>query len=678
MLTENFHFSGRIGRVNPSPDRSDDRFYASEDIWHYEGNDFAISVGGEHARTIAAWQDPTDRVTRPWVLVAGSLYLGSDGEYGEHTLVKRLAIESAPEVIARSFELHGTRAFALLDGDFSFVLFDPNSKSLYLVVDKLGCSDIYLRRKGNSVLFASQPFDLIDDDGLFDPLSVGFLLAHEGFIPAPFTLSAEVKAIGRSRFAKTSVSAGKLRCDIETYWSPCARWNLPSTQAARDKFFAVLNDAVGVRMGIKTSILVSGGIDSSLVMNLATSRGNSNLLALTGSVKGWDQGEQEIAHAKSIAEDFGIRHESVVLDPQDDTLPEESFRCSTSWTSGIRLTLPLWRRFALHLREHLGEGYNVLAGQTADTLADNNYTLPSAGYKLRRILFSSWFLRTLPLWRMLAPQVDRAPGRALIACANSMAGPRIAGMLRSLLDGLSAREVFYAGRIFGFGEMPGVSGSYFPMLTSQGFVRVVDWYSSNFIRPLVQNLDSRNFYRQMIQMSMDMNMLHLDSRLLFHVYRQAGGRAQLPFMDARVVTFFGSLPYSARAVYREPKYVISSQLRREGMRYRPKPSSNRNSHRSKSQEQLLLDGTLGAYYRDLLRQPTLPNRAPGFFEFVDEKYFDEQVTAFRKTKKEVDYRFISKIGTLEAWSRFLSSRPEKQSALAASSIRVSTCSPQTI
>jgi len=37
-----------------------------------------------------------------------------------------------------------------------------------------------------------------------------------------------------------------------------------------------------------------------------------------------------------------------------------------------------------------------------------------------------------------------------------------------------------------------------------------------------------NFYRQMIQMSLDMNMLHLDSRLLFHVYRQEEGERNCP------------------------------------------------------------------------------------------------------------------------------------------------------
>ena len=78
----------------------------------------------------------------------------------------------------------------------------------------------------------------------------------------------------------------------------------------------------------------------------------------------------------------------------------------------------------------------------------------------------------------------------------------------------------------------------------------------------------------------------------------------------------------------------------------------------------MLEGTLGTYYRELLGQPTLPNRAPELFEFVDEQYMEKQVAAFRKSEKEIDYRFIAKIGTLEVWSRALSSRSKIEPALA--------------
>jgi hypothetical protein len=593
------------------------------------------------------------------VFVAGSLYVGSDGEFGEATSVKPLAMASAPGVIAQSFEAHGTRAFALLDGDFSVVLSDPKSNAIYLVVDKLGCSDIYIRTKGNTVLFASDPAELIDGDGSFDPIITAFLLGHQGFIPAPFTISPEVRSIGRARFARISNLAGDLACDIQTYWSPKTCWNLLSTASARDKLLALLSESVSIRTNERSAILLSGGVDSTVILNLAASRQKHGLLAITGSLKGWDQGEEEIAHSRLIAESFGIPNESVVLDPHDENLPEESVLCSTSWTNGVRLTLPLWRRFAVRLGERFGEGYNVVAGQTADTLADNNYTLPTPGYTVRRSLFSSGFLRIMPFMRALCPSPGGALGRTVISCATSLAGARAGGMLRSVMGGLSGREAFYAGRMFGFGEMPGTSAAYFPVFTTQGFANVVDWYSANFIKPRVGNLNGDNFYHQMIQLSMDMNMLHLDSRLLFHIYRQEGGRAQLPFMDARVVTFFGSMPYSARAFYREPKHVIRCQLRRQGMKYTPRPSETKPS--SKSQEQLLLEGTLGDYYRSLLRQPTFLNRSPRLFEFVDESHFEKQVTAFRNGRL-VDYQFISKLGALEMWSRALSARAREACA----------------
>jgi len=664
MRTERFRFSGRIG----SPARRDHGLHPEPHdtpVWQYETRGFEITVSGKHARTASAWRIPADRHASPSVFVAGSLYLGSDGEYGEFTEVAHLPIHSAPDVIAHRFEVEGENAFALLDGDFSLVLSDPISNSVYLVVDKLGCNDIYLRKNGECLYFASDPYELAEEDEPFDPLAVSFLLAHEGFIPSPFTVSPHVTAIGRSRFAKISSSTGKLSA-VTTYWSPQARWNLPSVHTARDKMFTLVNDAIRVRQTSNSALLLSGGVDSSVILNLAAA--GPDMLALTGSVKGWDQGEAEIAHARSIAADFGVSHEAVVLDPCDESLPEESLLCTSSWMNGARLTLPLWRRFALRLRERLGEGYNIIAGQTADTLADNNYTCASPGYRVRRALFSPWCLRCMPLLQAASPRVGSSHGRAAIGAARSLAGARAANMLESVLTGFADRETFYAGRLFGYGEMPGIAAGYFPMLTAPGFQQVVDWYSSSFIQPLVTNLDPRNFYRQMIQMSMDMNMLHLDSRLLFHTYRQEGGRAQLPFMDARAVTYFASLPYSARAIYREPKHVIRALLRRGGMRYRPRPGEN-TPKCSKSQEQLLLEGTIGEWYRTLLRTPTLLNRVPRLFEFLDERYLQTQFTNFISGKGRVNYRFIAKAGTLEVWSRALSQRRASASKSCLASVK---------
>jgi hypothetical protein len=657
---EKFRFSGRIGsRSGFEPQEHE------VPVCNYVMRRFQITASGDHARSASAWHNFLDRQSSPSVFVAGSLYMGSDAEYGESTRVAPLPIVSAPDAIARRYEADGPAAFALLDGDFSLVLWDPKSESAYLVVDKLGCNDIYLRQDGDSILFASDPWELIADEEPFDPLAVSFLLAHEGFVPSPFTLSRNVRSIGRSRFARVSVRGGNLQCEIESYWFPGARWNMGSTKAAREKMFALLSDAISIRQGDRTALLLSGGVDSSVILNLAAAERHREMLALTGSIKGWDQGEAEIAHSRALAADFGVPHDAVVLDPNDESLPGESLLCTTSWMNGARLTLPLWRRFALHLRERLGEGYNIIAGQTADTLADNNYTCSSPGYRARRALFSPWCLRAMPVVRAMSPRPNGAFGRAVVSAAKSAAGPRLAHMVESVLGGIANRETFYAGRVFGYGEMPGAAARYFPMLTPSGFGDVVDWYSGNFVKPLVDNLTAQNFYRQMIQMSMDMNMLHLDSRLLFHIYRQEGGRAQLPFMDARAVTYFGSLPASARAIYREPKHVIRALLRRNGMRYRPRPSGGAAAKCAKSQEQILLEGAIGAWYRELLRTPALPGRAPGLFDIIDEQFFETQIRNFVAGKGRTSYRFIAKLGSLEVWSRALAQRQASRASLCA-------------
>src|SRR5690348_1263594 len=109
-MTEKLHFWGRVGTVNTTSGGREHVAPDSANIWRYEADDFAITVSGKQAATVAAWQDPANRSTSPFVLAMGSFYLGADGDYGESTPVRPLPIESAPEVIAHSFEIHGTRA----------------------------------------------------------------------------------------------------------------------------------------------------------------------------------------------------------------------------------------------------------------------------------------------------------------------------------------------------------------------------------------------------------------------------------------------------------------------------------------------------------------------------------------------------------------------------------------
>ncbi|MGH9828206.1 MAG: asparagine synthase-related protein, partial [Blastocatellia bacterium] len=430
-----------------------------------------------------------------------------------------------PNCICSLYEKHGTQAFAWLEGNFSIVLSDPLNQSVFLVVDKYGCDDVFVREDENGLSFASYPALLLDDTVKFDLRAVAFFLGQEGFVPAPFTLWEGIKTVGRARFLRIKRDRDRLRIVSQRYWQASHSWNFCSGAKAIEEMYPVLQRAMKTRATSQAGLLLSGGVDSALLANMLADCPGGKPVAITGTVAGYTEGDEEIRRARKLAEILGMDHEEITLDPFDEALPEEWSLCTESWAGGTRVTLPLFLRFGRRLEERLGVGYSVFSGQMADTLADNNYTLPSMGYRARRLFYSSAFRRTLPLLQKLAPSQSGVVGRSLVRAIAALSGPRAGAMIESLLSGLANEQRFYEWRIFGYGEMPGRSKAQFPLFTAEGFERVADWYSSHFVEPIVSELHAETFYRGMIELSMDMVMLHLDTRLVFHAFRLARGNA---------------------------------------------------------------------------------------------------------------------------------------------------------
>lgn len=266
----------------------------------------------------------------------------------------------------------------------------------------------------------------------------------------------------------------------------------------------------------------------------------------------------------------------------------------------------------------------------------------------------------MPLVRAVAPRNDGVAGKLLVRSGEACAGQRAASMIASILDGLSNIERFYAGRVFGFGEMPGAARNAFPLLSARGFESVWEWYAANSVMPVVLQLAPATFYREMLELSLDMCMLHLDTRLVFHAIRLGGGHAEMPYLDSRIVNLFVNLPYRLRAFYRRPKHIIRKQFARHGALYEKQLTSNmiapRRTHgqgRTHSFETLLLGGTLGHYFRELLKSPTALARVPRLFEFVDEQYLEKQRQSFLRGQADADHKLISRMAALELWSRKL-------------------------
>lgn len=598
--------------------------------------------GGESATSAFVWGEPL---------------IASDSDLSLETKVERIAEANRAERVVQTYQSYGDEAFARLEGSFSLIIWDRAAQEVLLVVDKFGCDDIYFRKNAGDIEFASHPMLLACSPARLNATAAAFFLAQEGFVPAPFTLFDGVHSVGRAKLLRIQVRAHGVSVVSASYWHlPGAKSKTPPAEAV-DRFHRLLADATASRCGRHNGVLLSGGVDSSLLANLISRRGHCEAIALTGAIVGHSESESEMRCAATLSSELGIPHEPVYLDTQEENLPDEWVKCATCCSGGMRITLPLFYRFANRMSERFGAGWSIFSGQMADTLADNNYTVPSFGYAARRMFFSSWFFRCFRLVQRASPRADSRAGHLLVRCLKSLAAPRFSGMLASVLDGLGSPQRFHDGRTFGCGEMPGRSRMSFPVLSEGGFEGIADWYSENYVAPVVQRLTAETFYAGMIELSMDMCMLHLDTRLPLHVMRLRGGEMQLPFLDSRIVNFFASLPYAVRAIYRQPKYVIHAQFDAHGY-LRPERRHDGDASRSvpraspapsRSAEALLLQGTLGSYFRDLLHAGRLLDRTPELGGLIDQAYFENQLRAFQANRPGVNYKFIARVAALEQW-----------------------------
>ncbi len=590
------------------------------------------------------------------IFLRGRPLIATDSEFGPETRIVRISDTDLAERIARLYQRYGTQAFAFLEGSFSLVVWDRRSQTVLLVADKFGCDDIYFLKGEENLIFASDPLLVDHSPKRLDARAAAFFLAQEGFVPAPFTLFEGIESVGRAKLLRIQAGTHGLSVESEAYWCLSRPAPRVSSAEAVDRFHSLISEATAARCEKHNGILLSGGIDSSLLANVIVRCERSEAIALTGAIVGNAESESEMHRASAVSSALRIPHEAVYLDPQDESLPEEWVKCTASWSAGTRVTLPLFWRIAERMRELFGMDWAAFSGQMADTFADNNYTLSSPGYAVRRMFFSSWFFKSLPFLQVACPRVDSRTGGFLTQAVKTVAGPRFSGMLVSVLDGLSSQTRFYEGRIFGYGEMPGRSRIGFPILSEAGFEEVADWYSGNYVRPVTERLTLETFYARMIELSMDMCMLHLDTRLTLHAMRLCGGDMQFPFLDCRIVKFFANLPYLRRAFYRRPKHVIHAQFEKHG--YAQPEFANRGAPTgiphgagagSASSEELLLKGTLGVYFRELLRAGKLFELAPELCRLIDEAYVDRQVRAFQAGSPRVNYKFIARIAALEQW-----------------------------
>lgn len=229
------------------------------------------------------------------------------------------------EVIVKAYAEWGEACVERLHGMFAFAIWDNKNHSLFLARDRLGIKPLYYSQTSGQFRFASNTQALLAAGGVdtsIDPVALHHQYTMHAVIPAPRTILNGIRKLppGSSMIVKPDGSTSS-----KAYWELRSRRpaQAKTEQEWIDAIHEKLKQAVEKRKviaDVPVGVLLSGGLDSSLLVGLLAEAGVSDLR--TFSIGFEDIGEEkgsEFEYSDQVVERFDTQHHKIHI-PNADVL----------------------------------------------------------------------------------------------------------------------------------------------------------------------------------------------------------------------------------------------------------------------------------------------------------------------------------------------------------------------
>jgi asparagine synthase (glutamine-hydrolysing) len=237
-------------------------------------------------------------------------------ELSEHGY--RFFSHSDTEVLLKAYHHWGDKFVDRLFGMFAFAIVERDSGRVLLGRDRLGIKPLYITEDAHRVRFASSLPALLAGGGVdtrIDPVALHHYLTFHSVVPPPRTILRGVAKIPPATIVAIEPDG---RRTTNTYWSPdFTRRDDRNDWSEKDWEDAVLESlrvAVDRRMvaDVPVGCLLSGGVDSSLIVGLLAEAGQKHLSTFSigfesvGGVEG-----DEFKWSDIIADRFDTDHHQI-------------------------------------------------------------------------------------------------------------------------------------------------------------------------------------------------------------------------------------------------------------------------------------------------------------------------------------------------------------------------------
>jgi asparagine synthase (glutamine-hydrolysing) len=272
--------------------------------------------------TAAGHQPMTDAAGRLTVTYNGEIYNWCELKHELSQLGHRFRSGTDTEVLLESYRRWGEACVERFNGMFAFAIYDHDRRRLFLARDRAGEKPLFYWHEPGRFAFASELKALFAHPGCPRRLDLDALNAYLalGYVPGTACIVAGVKKLAPGHLLAYDLATETL--------TERAYWHLPipdgrdaGDDALLDELAALLDDSVRLRLraDVPVGIMLSGGIDSSLVTAMAAR--HQTVKTFTIAFPG--QGEyDESAHARAVAAALGTEHvELPALPATVDLLP---------------------------------------------------------------------------------------------------------------------------------------------------------------------------------------------------------------------------------------------------------------------------------------------------------------------------------------------------------------------
>jgi asparagine synthase (glutamine-hydrolysing) len=232
----------------------------------------------------------------------------------------RFFSHSDTEVIGKAYAQWGTDFVSHFLGMFAIVLVEHLTGRTVLARDRLGIKPLYLDENAERLRFASTLPALLEGGGTdtsIDTVALADYLTFHSVVPAPRTILTGVRKLPP---ATVRVIEPDGSSTSRVYWSATfsrdpARdgWSARDWQ---DAVLASLRTAVDRRMvaDVPVGVLLSGGIDSSLVVALLAEAGQHSLTTFSiGFESAGGESGDEFEYSSLVARHFGTDHHRIPI-----------------------------------------------------------------------------------------------------------------------------------------------------------------------------------------------------------------------------------------------------------------------------------------------------------------------------------------------------------------------------